>query len=314
MAQIKPMPVHIREYYKAMREAYTQKKEEALKEREELISEVDVLQQDITEKHEDYIKYNINLFDYPEFVNNEYIDGQFYKMCKGAYLNKQNDYELTAELHSLFKLAEKQYRIVELKKKLELYDKILSIKANEYVKYMRTYFNEVHKKMIIEGCAYHFGNKIGDVIINRVKQTSRKPFVDYKATKEKKAEILARGGKLYNKEEAEWCEKNGIEYKGEDFRVYLNVEYFYEIFMANKRFTDARLYSFTPQDYRSVEVRGKSNEQLIEECGRDLNKICELPVDMKTKLHMCVEVDKMLYTNFIRNEGQTSYKYESTCG
>ena len=38
MAQIKPMPVHIREYYKAMKEAYTQKKDEALKEREELIS------------------------------------------------------------------------------------------------------------------------------------------------------------------------------------------------------------------------------------------------------------------------------------
>ena len=29
MAQIKPMPVHIREYYKAMKEAYTQKKDEA---------------------------------------------------------------------------------------------------------------------------------------------------------------------------------------------------------------------------------------------------------------------------------------------
>lgn len=314
MAQIKPMPVHIREYYKAMREAYTQKKEEALKEREELISEVDVLQQDIAEKHEDYLKYKINLSKYNEFINNEYIDGHFYRMAKGAYLNRQNDYELTAELHNLLKLAEKQFRIYELKKQLELYDKILSVKANEYVKYMRTYFNEVHKKMIIEGCAYHFGNRIGDVIINRVKQTSKRPFIDYKATKEKKAEILARGGKLYNKEEAEWCEKNGIEYKAEDGRVYLNGEYFYEIFMTNKCFTDARLYSFTPQDYRSVDVRGKSNEQLIKECNGDLNKICELPVDMKTKLHMCVEADKMLYTNFIRNEGQTSYKYESTCG
>ena len=51
MAQIKPMPVHIREYYKAMKEAYTQKKDEVLKEREELISEVEVLQQDIMERH-----------------------------------------------------------------------------------------------------------------------------------------------------------------------------------------------------------------------------------------------------------------------
>lgn len=314
MAQIKPMPVHIREYYKAMRLAYTQKKEEAFNEREELISESDVLQQDIMNRHEDYAKYKINLSDYPEFINNEYIDGQFYKVCKGAYLNKDNDYELTADLHNLLKLAEMQCRINELKIQLKLYDKILSIKANEYVKYMRTYFNEVHKKMIIEGYAYHYGHGLGDVIINRCKYRSNRKAIDYKGTKEKKAEILARGGRLYNKSEAEWCEKNGIEYKAEDGRVYLDNEYYYEIFMCHKQFKDATKYLFTPQDYRSVELRGKSNKQLIEECDGDLNKICELPIDMKSKLHMCVEVDKMLYTNFIRNEGQTSYKYAEAGG
>ena len=149
MAQIKPMPVHIREYYKAMKEAYTQKKDDALKEREELISEVEVLQQDIENKHEDYLKYNINLSKYPEFINNEYEDGSFLKMCKGAYLNRENDYILTAELHSLLKLAEKQYRIYELKAQLELFTKILSIKTNEYVRYMREYFNVVHKYDIV---------------------------------------------------------------------------------------------------------------------------------------------------------------------
>ena len=314
MAQIKPMPVHIREYYKAMKDAYTQKKDEALKEREELISEVEVLQQDIESNHEVYLKYKINLSEYPEFINNEYENGNFLKMCKGAYLNKENDYILTAELHTLLKLAEKQYRIYQLKVQLELYDKILSIKVNEYVKYIREYFNIVHKKMILEGYAYHFGNNIGDVLINRVKYNSNRKAIDYKATKAKKAEIIAKGGRLYNKEEAEWCEKNGIEYKAEDGRVYLESEYYYEIFMCNKRFPEANSFSFTPQDYRSVELRGKSNKQLIEECNNDLNKICELPIDMKSKLHMCVEVDKMLYTNFIRNESQSSYKYSETCG
>ena len=122
MAQIKPMPVHIREYYKAMKEAYTQKKDDALKEREELISEIEVLQQDIESKHEDYLKYKINLSEYPEFINNEYEDGSFLKMCKGAYLNRENNYTLTAELHTLLKLAEKQYRIYELKVQVECPD------------------------------------------------------------------------------------------------------------------------------------------------------------------------------------------------
>ena len=291
MAQIKPMPVHIREYYKAMKEAYTQKKDEALREREELISEIEVLQQDIESRHEDYLKYKINLSEYSEFINNEYTDGSFLKMCKGAYLNRENNYELTAELHTLLKLAEKQYRIYELKIQLELFDKILSIKTNEYVRYMREYFNIVHKKMILEGYAYHFGNNIGDVLINRVKYTSNRKAIDYKATKAKKAEILAKGG-----------------------RVYLESEYYYEVFMCNKRFPGATSFEFTPQDYRAVELRGKSNKQLIEECNNNLEKICELPIDMKSKLHMCVEVNKMLYTNFIRNEGQTSYKYSETCG
>ena len=314
MAKIKPMPVHIREYYKAMREAYTHKKEDALNEREMLISESYALQNDIMEKHEIYNKYNINLVDYPEFINNEYIDGSFYKIAKGAFLNKQNNYELTADLHNLLKLAEMQYRINELKEQLALFDKILSIKTNEYVRYMREYFNVVHKKMIIEGCAYHFGNNIGDVLINRCKYTSNRKAIDYKATKAKKAEIIANGGRLYNKEEAEWCEANGLKYNAEDGRVFLESEYYYEIFMTNKRFPGATKFSFTPQDYRSVEIRGKSNKQLIEECNGDLNKICELPIDLKSKLHMCIEVDKMLYTNFIRNEGQTSYKYSETCG
>lgn len=310
MTQIKPMPVHVREYYKAMKEAYAQKKEKALEERESLISEVDVIQQDIMEHHEDYNKYNINLFDYPEFVNNFYKDGSFLKMCKGAYLNKSNDYTLTADLFNLYKLAEKQHRIYELKVQLELYNKILSIKVNEYTFYLRTFFNEVHKKMIINGYAYRFGNGLGDVIINRVRLHKKtRPRINWAETKKNRAEIIARGGKLYNKEEAEWCEKNGIKYEAEQDLVFLNNEYFYEVFMTNQMYKNAYSCSFTPQDYRSVDVRGKSNAQLIEECDRDLNKICELPVDMKTKLHMCVEVDKMLYTNFIRNEGQTSYKY-----
>lgn len=309
MAQIKPMPVHISEYYKVMKQAYTQKKDEALKEREELISEVYALQQDIMERHEDYLKYNINLSKYPEFINNEYEDGQFYKMCKGAYLNKENDYELTADLHNLLKLAEKQKRIYELKGLIERYTKITSTKLREYIRYMREYFIIVHKKMILEGCAYHYGNNLGDVIINRCKYNSKHKAINYKATKAKKAEIIAKGGRVYNKEEAEWCEKNGLEYKAEDGRVYLTDEYYYEIFMANMRFPDATQFSFTPQDYRAVDVRGKSNVQLIEDCNKDLNKICELQIDLKTKVLICTEVDKMLYTNFIRNESQTSYKH-----
>ena len=64
-------------------------------------------------------------------------------------------------------------------------------------------------------------------------------------------------------------------------------------------------YRLTPTFARR-HVKGKTNEQLINECNRDLNKICELPVDVKLKLKLCLETDNILYLNFIRNEAQQS--------
>jgi hypothetical protein len=309
MTQIKPMPVHVREYYKAMRIAYTQRKEEALKEREKLIDEVFDLHEEVLQNYDTYLKYNINLSEFPEFINNEYKDGHFLKVAKGAYLNRGNDYELTVDLHHLLQLAEKQNEIVTLESKIELYKKILRLNANEYIRYIREFFNIVHKKLILEGCAYYFGQNIGDIYINRVKLKRKNKLLDYKATREKKKEILARGGRLFSKAQANFCEKNGIEYKYEDHRVYLKDEYTYEICLANRRFPDSHQYKFTPQDYRGVEVRGKTNKDLIELSGGSLERICEFPVDLKAKISMCNEIDKTLYTNFIRNENQTSYKY-----
>ena len=308
MAQIKPMPVHIREYYKAMKEAYIQRKEEALKKCEELIEANNVLQKDILDRHEVYLEYNINLSEFTEFINNEYENGHFLRVAKGAYINKSNDYELTSDLFNLLKLAKTQEKIYKLNKDIETYDKILSIKTNDYIRYIREYFNVVHKKMILEGCAYSFGHNIGTVLINRVKYTSKRKGIDYKATKAKKSEIIANGGRVYNKEEAEFCERNGLEYDGQDGRVYMEQEYYYEILLAYSRFPGATSFEFKPQDYRSVDLRKYSNDKLIEVCDKDLNKICELQIDLKTKLTLCNQIDKMLYTNFIRNEGQTSYK------
>ena len=96
-------------------------------------------------------------------------------------------------------------------------------------------------------------------------------------------------------------QRNNIEYNGVDGRVYSNHEYVYEIPLINCRLPNGRSFKLEPTDYRAYKVRGKTNQDLIEECNRDVDKICELPVDIKTKLTMSVEVDKMLYLNFIRN-------------
>lgn len=311
MGQITPKPVNFREYYKAMRTAYIQRKEDAFAEIENLRSQIIELHKNVEFNHNDYLSHGINLSKYPEFINNEYVDGEFLTFAKGAYLNRKNNYKLTSNLFNLVKLAKKQERLYILRKEFDLYDKILSTKFTDYARYVRLFFVEVHKKMILDGCAYHFGQGIGDLIICRVKTTNKRPLIDYQATKKKKAEIIANGGRLYNKEEAKFCEDNGLEYDGQDGRVYLNREYRYELLLAHRHFKDAYDFEYKPQDYISPELRKFTNDTLIEYCNSDLNKICELNVDLKLKLTLCNNVDKTLYTNFIRNETQTSYKYSA---
>ena len=311
---IKPTPIHIREYFKAMKTAFTQRKEDDIKRIEELQKEIDFSYRYVLKRREAFLKYNINVSEYPEFINNEYIDGKLFRVANGAYINKEGDYEIISDLSELLKLAKYQKEIKDINKNIEFYNKVLAIKANEYIRYIRTFFTEVHKHMILNGEGYHFGHHIGNVIINRYALDNKRKTLDYKATAAKKEEILARGGVLYDEASAKFAKENGLKYEFEDHRVYLTGEYAYEVFMANKTFDGAKNFYFTPQDYRAVEIRGKSNKQLIEECNRDLTKICELPVDLKQKLSMCNEVDKTLYTNFIRNENQSSYRFETTCG
>ena len=47
-------------------------------------------------------------------------------------------------------------------------------------------------------------------------------------------------------------------------------------------------------------------------CNGDINKICELPLDLKTKVTLCDKADKILYTKFIRNENQKPITFVKT--
>lgn len=302
----KETPTNIRVYYKSMRTKYTLLKEEALNTKDKLESEV-------KEKHESVLSYvdsikkefTIDLKTYKEFNENKYIDGKLLHVARGLYLNKQGGYQITSYLLDVYLLAKQQKEIYNLERDVQKYDKMINLKLGEYREILRVFYTEVHKKMI-EGYGYVFEGDLGWVCINRCHITNGHHVLDYKATKEKKAKLLAEGKRLYNKQEAEWCKQNNIEYDGVEFRVFKDNEYCYEFPLINCTIPNGRKYKLTITDYRATSVRGKTNAQLIEECNHDKNKICELPVDVKTKLSMCNEVDKTLYLNFIRNENQKS--------
>lgn len=308
---IKETPVNFRVYYKLFIEDNKEKLKEANKHKEELEAEVN-------EKYElvrlwtDVYKtqFNVDLEKYEEFTTNKYINGKFFKIAKGLLINKQNNYELVTDLFNLYDLASTQKELYDLEHNIQIYTKCSKLKIKEYTEILRTYYTEVHKKLILEGKGYSFSNGIGWICVNRVLLPKRAKMLDYQATKRREKELIAEGKKIYNKEEADWCLRNGIEYKAEDKRVFVQNEYCYQIPLLDSTLPGGYSLKLELSDYRHADIRGQSNEDLLNKCKKDTTKICELPIGLKTKLTLCDKADKILYTKFIRNENQKPYTFK----
>lgn len=304
---IKEVPINTRTYHRLFIESYTKKINDAEEEKDKLEVELRESHKKLVTNIESYkTNFDIDLNDYEEFINNKYVTGLFYKDAKGLFINRKNNYTLVADLYDLYHHAENQKRVAELTKDLSFYNRLIKIKYTEYNEILRAFYTEVHKKLILNGDGYAFSGRLGWICINRVVMHNNKPVLDFVATKKREAELKAAGVRIYNKEEAEWCLKNGIEYKAEDKRVFRKNEYYYEVPLLGCTLPNSGNLKLEISDYRHRSVRGKSMQELIEDCNNDTDKICELNVDLKVKLSMCDKADKILYTKFIRNEDQKS--------
>lgn len=307
---IKEIPTNVKTYYTNMREQTAEKVELAKEERDVLIEKSEEYNKEFKKSINSYNdKFGINLEDYPEFVENKYIDGRLWKVAKGILFNKENNYELTGEAYSLYNYAELLKKINDINNQLKLYAKLLKLTLKQYTEILRTYYTQVHKELILNGNGYAFSNNIGWICVNRCVIRSAKKTIDFAATKKREAELRSQGKRIYNKEEAEWCQRNGIEYKAEDKRVFKNDEYCYEIPLIGCKLPNGDKLKLQISDYRHSSIRGKSNDTLIEECNNNTENICNLQIDLKTKLTLCDKADKILYTKFIRNEAQKSIAF-----
>lgn len=250
-------------------------------------------------------KFNLNL--YKEFVNNKYIDGSFYKIAKGLFINKRGEYQLISDLLDIFNYARHQKELYELEHKIELYQKIIDMNDKDFARVLRTFYTEVHRQLILEGKGYAFGHNIGWICVNRCKIQKRKPILDWKASAKRKEEIIKSGQRIYNKDEAEWCAKNGIEYNYVDHRVFRCEDYCYEIPLLDSKLKGSHHLKLETSDYRHSSLRGLSNEDIINLCNNDVEKICNLQLDIKAKLTLCDLTDKSLYIKFIRNDDQKAH-------
>lgn len=302
---IKETPTNFRIYYRLMIERSSEGLAKAIDLKEQSEEKAKELHDKLEENASGYINtFGIHLENYPEFVQNKYIDGTFYKTARGLFINRSNDYKIVSDLYDIYNYANYQKSIHDTENDIKHYNKLLGLSLKDYTEMLRLFYTEVHKKLILEGKGYAFGEHIGWICVNRIVLKNRKKMVDYAATKKREKELIEKGIRIYNKEEAEWCKANGIEYIAEDKRVYKDNEYCYEIPLIDCKLPKAWDLKLTMSDYRHSKYKGKTNDDLIKECNGDINKICELQVDLKCKVTLCDKADKLLYTKFIRNENQ----------
>lgn len=254
-------------------------------------------------------KLDIDVREYKEFKEDRYIDGKLFNILSTIVHDFRLRDEVKIYAMMLYSYAAKRKSQYELARRKKSYAKALSLSFSEYRNIIKTFYFKVQSELL-DGKGYEISSGLGWICFNRVLIKDDRKVLDYAATKANKKKLLSEGKTLWNKKEAEECEKEGIEYKGVDYRIYRNVEFVYEFPLLFSKFNKGMM-KISHLNWRSQENQ-IYNEDLLKKTNYNVDKIKALDVDLKTKLSLCLQADKMLYLKFIRNEAQTSYKYKKT--
>lgn len=194
---------------------------------------------------------------------------------------------------------------------IKLAEKRSKLKFSKYRDYVAKFYQYGVQKCCLEGYAYQYGYGLGDLMINRWKYSDedkiKKNFIDYKATNEAKAKLIAEGKTPYSKKMAEVYKLRGIKYDGVPYIVYKKTPTFYDICVVNNRYVARQNIQFEHTEYIHKELRGKSYEEIASQClTRD--SVLNLRLDIRAKLVIYNIVDKTAYLKYIRNVEQCKYK------
>lgn len=306
---IKEAAISLREYHQ-MFIADCRKEANTLKCKIERFKEkCDAAKSDVKDFIDEYKQlYNLDVTKFPEYQRNRYISGEFLRVAKGVYLNRNKDYEITAQTFAVYNLAFLQKKVFEFEQRRKKCEKYAGISYKLYRDLVCQFYTAVQKQLIFKAYGYQYEKGIGFVFINRAKQSKNCIILDAEATRVNKKKLLAEGKNIYSKEKIEWCEKHNIPYDYVDHRVWKPYPYHYEIVLLGRRSHYTR-NQFKRSRWRSVHLPSNTLEGMIEHCNRDMNKICELDIDLPSKLSMCLTIDPTMGLKYIRNENQKSYKF-----
>lgn len=256
--------------------------------------------------------YNINLEDFDiEWNNKRYNTSEYLynKTIKFIQLIKDdNNKILIIQIIKYCNILRNEYKYNKL---ISLANKRINIKFNTYRKYVTLYYNKVHK-CVLEGDGYKFNYGIGTYVINHWKldknKAKNKKRLDYAATNARKKELLAKGIKLYNDNEAAWYAARHIPYDGVDYRIYKTDTDWYEFTFINSNIFKSSNLEYKRTEYVATKYRGMSYTKMADALCNSIEDVYNLQVDIKYKLNILLYKYPTNCLNYIRNAEQCKYK------
>ena len=265
----------------------------------------------LCERNEIYID-DLLALSYSDFIKT------FDKTKYIRYISNQRFNEVKPDVLNIIKYAAlvKEYLYIETKKKA--YNDSKTINYYVFSKYVQKfYINGVHK-CLLDGYAYKWKDGLGMIIIGKWKMDknaidkSDKIYVDFNETNKKKREILARGGKLYDKEEEEQAIIKGIPYDGEKYIVYKKIYDRFDISVTNNNRLKDKSIRLKYHNYVPTNLRCLTQAELAARC-KTKEDVYNLKCSLFFKLGIYNIFDPTAYLKYIRNEEQYKYAYGTHC-
>lgn len=209
-------------------------------------------------------KLGVELDDFKEYLFREYqSDEKLFKTC--VRLTKLlTDENLLKYIKDLIIYCDAIKNVYVAKSSIVLCNNRSKISFQDYKDIVKDYYCKCND-LLIEGKGIELSHDLGTIVLNAHdggKEGYKLNPIDYQATAKKKAEIIAKGLKPYNPEEAEEYKKAGIPYDGIDciVRKETAVRIFCEL-LGSGAFPGSYL-KFMPANTVPKDLRGQSYKEL----------------------------------------------------
>lgn len=245
-----------------------------------------------------YIKIDLDNYT-KEWIEKTYNPTESLYQYLIIYLKKHDgENEIKKYLIILIKYCNVLRSINTYNKYISFANKRKSLPLKEYKSYVYKYYCKVHK-CILEGNAYKFNNGIGTLIINYWKLKKPKPTIDYALTYKRKQEIINKGLRPYDMEEAKLYRAKGIPYDGIKYEVFRDATHYFDVGIFDSKICHHKAFK--------LQINASINHKFraLGDCGlaekyKTIEEISNLQVDIKHKINILMNVDKTKYLNYVR--------------